>query len=55
MKPLARPLFRMCADFGSQCDLQLPACKNCRTADVECLFWDDTLEQEVSCRQVTHL
>lgn len=35
-----------------QCDRQLPACKNCRLADVDCTFWDDSLGEEIPCRSV---
>ncbi|KAH8690800.1 hypothetical protein BGW36DRAFT_411575 [Talaromyces proteolyticus] len=38
-----------CRKRKIKCDLQLPTCKNCRIADVECLFWDDSLGREISC------
>ncbi|KAI1617334.1 hypothetical protein EDD36DRAFT_160891 [Exophiala viscosa] len=38
-----------CRKRRIKCDLQLPACKNCRGADVDCSFWDDSLGQEISC------
>ncbi|ERS98583.1 hypothetical protein HMPREF1624_05369 [Sporothrix schenckii ATCC 58251] len=38
-----------CRKRRIRCDLQLPACKNCRLADVECFFWDNALGQEVPC------
>ncbi|KAH8895225.1 hypothetical protein GQ53DRAFT_641221 [Thozetella sp. PMI_491] len=38
-----------CRKKKIRCDMQLPSCKNCRLADSECLFWDDSLEQDVPC------
>ncbi|KAL1890445.1 hypothetical protein Sste5346_008273 [Sporothrix stenoceras] len=38
-----------CRKRRIRCDLQLPACKNCRLADVECFFWDNALGQEMPC------
>ncbi|KAH8691389.1 hypothetical protein BGW36DRAFT_438990 [Talaromyces proteolyticus] len=38
-----------CRKRKIRCDLQLPSCKNCKLADVECLFWDDSLGQKIPC------
>ncbi|CAK7199578.1 hypothetical protein SEUCBS139899_002259 [Sporothrix eucalyptigena] len=38
-----------CRKRRIRCDLHLPACKNCRLADVECFFWDNALGQEMPC------
>ncbi|KIH87798.1 hypothetical protein SPBR_04571 [Sporothrix brasiliensis 5110] len=38
-----------CRKRRIRCDLQFPACKNCRLADVECFFWDNARGQEVPC------
>ncbi|CAK7209917.1 hypothetical protein SBRCBS47491_000606 [Sporothrix bragantina] len=38
-----------CRKRRIRCDLHLPACKNCRLADVECFFWDNALNQEMPC------
>jgi hypothetical protein len=43
-------LYRLIFDF--KCDAQLPSCANCLSADVECLFFDDSSEQQIPRRFV---
>ncbi|KUJ13382.1 uncharacterized protein LY89DRAFT_687518 [Mollisia scopiformis] len=44
-----------CRKRKIRCDLQLPACRNCRLADAECLFWEEALGKEIPCSYVHSL
>ncbi|KAH8680691.1 hypothetical protein BX600DRAFT_444917 [Xylariales sp. PMI_506] len=46
---MASQVCSRCRKRKIRCDLQLPSCKNCQVADVECVFWDDSLRQEIPC------
>lgn len=46
---MALQVCNRCRKKRIKCDLQLPACKNCRVADAECFFWDDSLGQDIPC------
>ncbi|KAH8819321.1 hypothetical protein F5884DRAFT_9373 [Xylogone sp. PMI_703] len=46
---MALQICSRCRRRRVKCDLQLPSCKNCRIADVECLYWDESLGQEIPC------
>lgn len=45
---MALQVCNRCRKRRIRCDLQLPSCKNCRVADVECVFWDESLHQDIS-------